>query len=82
VPQSPLFTATVDEARATIRTRGHLDRLGADLLRGTVEALQRRGHRRITLQLQPLATADLEARVVLSSLARQLSTDGAQLLVR
>ena len=79
--QAPLFTATVDDARATIRARGHIDRLGADLLRGTVESLQRRGHRQITLQVELFSSINPEAHVVLRSLVTELRTRGVRLTV-
>jgi hypothetical protein len=55
---APLFTARIDHARATIRARGRLDHITADLLRGTVETLQRDGHRDITLDLAQLTEPD------------------------
>jgi hypothetical protein len=80
-PDHPRMTATVDQARGAIRARGHVDRLGADLLCGTVQTLRRSGHRRITLELGPFATADAEARRLLDCLAGELRTRGASLTV-
>jgi hypothetical protein len=80
--RSPLFTARIDHARAIIRARGRLDRVGADLLRGTVEALQREGHRSITLELADLTGPQPEADAVLSGMVRELSAVGARVVVR
>jgi anti-anti-sigma regulatory factor len=77
--QVPLFTATVNATRGTIGVRGHLDRVGADLLCGSVVALQRLGRRHIGICLAPGATVDAEAREVLAALARRLSGEGVEL---
>jgi hypothetical protein len=73
-PLAPSFTATVDQARGVVRARGHLDEIGADLLCGTVLALQRHGHRRITVRLQ--ATVEPLAREVFDELTGRLAADG------
>jgi hypothetical protein len=78
-PLGPSFTATVDQARGVVRARGHLDDIGADLLRGTVVALQRHGHRRITVRLQ--AVVEPAARAVLDELADLLAADGVLVVV-
>jgi hypothetical protein len=72
----------VDQAWGTIRVRGHLDRIGAEMLSDALVALQRCGHRRITVQLRPQATVDDDARRLLTDLARQLETDGLELQVQ
>jgi hypothetical protein len=71
----------VDQHAGVIRTRGHLDALAADLLAGSVVALQRLGHRRITVRVGPQATIDDDARGVLADLDGRLSADGARLVV-
>ena len=76
----PLFTARIDHARGTIRARGRLDHVSADLLRGTVETLQRDGHRAITLDLAQLADPDHEG--VLSGIVEELTASGARIVVR
>ncbi|SNX96879.1 hypothetical protein SAMN06893097_105219 [Geodermatophilus sabuli] len=81
LPQAPSFTATVDQRTGVIRTRGHLDALAADLLVGSVVALQRLGHRRITVRIGPQATIDDDARGVLADLDGRLSADGVRLAV-
>jgi hypothetical protein len=80
--QAPSFTAAVDQEWATVRVRGHVDRVGAELLCDAVVGLQRCGHRRVTVQLRPSATLDAEARGVLTELAARLAEDGLQLDVR
>ena len=80
-PQAPSFTASLDRRRGVVRARGHLDVVAADLLCGSIVALQRRGHRQVTVRLQPLATADHDARVLLARFADTLAADGVQLVV-
>jgi anti-anti-sigma regulatory factor len=80
-PQPPSFTASLDQRHGVVRARGHLDVLAADLLRGSIVALQRRGHRQITVRLEPLATADDAAREVLARLAGTLAAEGVRLVV-
>ena len=81
-PASAVFTATIDQARGAIRTRGRLDSSGADLLYGTVVALRRRGHRQVKLLVPPAALEDAEGRRLLAGLARQASSNGVLLTVR
>ena len=81
-PQAPSFTASLDQRQGVIRARGHLDVLAADLLCGSIVALQRRGHRQVTVCLRPLATADDDARELLARLADTLAVDGVRLVVR
>ncbi|MFW3171488.1 hypothetical protein [Geodermatophilus sp. CPCC 206100] len=81
-PQAPLFTASVDQRTGAIRTRGHLDLVGAELLRSSVVALRRCGHRSITVHVQPPATADAPARALLADLADRLAAEGVLLEVR
>ena len=80
--QAPSFTAAVDQATATVRVRGHVDRLGAELMCDAVVGLQRSGHRHVAVQLLPPATLDAEARRVLADLAARLAEDDVQLDVR
>jgi hypothetical protein len=82
VALSPAFTAGVDRARSTIRVRGHLDRVGAELVGGMVEELHRDGHRHVVVALVPPATADDGAGEVLGDLTRRLAADGGRLTVR
>ena len=80
-PQAPSFTASLDQRQGVIRARGHLDVLSADLLCGSIIALQRQGHRQVTVRLQPLATVDDDARQLLAGLADTLAADGVRLVV-
>jgi anti-anti-sigma regulatory factor len=80
-PQAPLYTASVNRAGGTITVGGHLDRVGADLLGGTVGALRRLGHRRIHVLLRPGATVDADGRGVLTALVQRMSADGVELTV-
>jgi hypothetical protein len=80
-PRAPSFTATVDQHQGVIRTRGHLDALAADLLRGSVVALQRQGHRLVTVRVGSSATVDADARAVLADLGDGLAADGVRLVV-
>lgn len=79
---SAMFTATIDQERGSIRTRGRLDDSGADLLYGTVVALRRRGHRVVRVLVPPAALHDAEAHRLLDGLARQVSSAGVRLTVR
>jgi len=81
-PQSPQSTFSVDQAWGTIRVRGHVDRVGAEMLQAALVALQRCGHRHIVVQLRPPATIDDEARGLLSDLAERLASSGMLLELR
>jgi hypothetical protein len=80
-PQPPLFTAQTDLGAGVIRTRGHLDPVGAEALCRVVTGLQRRGHRQIVVRLGPTTIAD-DARALLSDLGRRLLTAGVGLVLR
>ncbi len=79
-PQPPLFTARTDRTTGDIRTRGHLDRVGAEALCRTVTALRQLGHRQVVVRLGSATVAD-DARTLLADLARQLPA-GDRLLLR
>jgi hypothetical protein len=80
-PRAPLFTARTDPTAGIICTRGHLDRVGAEVLCRTVTALQELGHRRIVVRLGAGTVAD-DARALLTDLARRLLTDSVGLVLR
>ena len=80
-PQAPSFTASLDQRHGVVRARGHLDALAADLLRGSIVALQRQGHRQVTVRLESRATADDDARELLAQLADTLAAEGVRLVV-
>ena len=85
-PQPPLFTARIDRDRATIRARGRLDPVTADLLRGTVESLHREGHAAITLDLVELTDATPipghDGADLLTAMVEELIAVGARIVVR
>jgi hypothetical protein len=82
-PDSPwTYRETIDEAHSDIRVRGHVDRLAVDLLRGTVEELSRRGHRAITVTVEPPGSVDAYARAVLTEVAQGLEVLDCRLTVR
>jgi hypothetical protein len=76
-PSDPLgdwtYSETIDEAASAIRVRGRVDRLGVDLLRGTIETLERRGHRDITVTIDAPTVVDPIARAVLTAVAGHLA---------
>ena len=76
------LTEIVDARNGTVRVSGHLTVQGADLLRGTVEQLHRRGHARVLLDLQHVQAADAAGLHVLRQMSRDLAADGGELLVR
>jgi hypothetical protein len=80
-PKFPLFTAGTDEIAGVIRTRGHVDAVGADDLCRAITALQRLGHRQIAVQLGQATVLDDDAHAFLAEYARHLGTDGVCLRI-
>jgi hypothetical protein len=80
-PQRWSCTETVDVQRAVIRVHGCVDRLGADLLRGTIRALQCQGHRTITLVLTEATDVADDATAVLAEVADELAGGAARLVI-
>lgn len=80
-PQPPVFTARTDEADGSIRTRGHVDRVSADVLCRVVTALQQFGHRQVEIRLGTAAVDD-DAHRLLVDHARRLRGDGVRVLLR
>jgi hypothetical protein len=76
------YTETVDEPGSTISVHGRVDRLGVDLLRGTVEELARRGHRDITVAMDDDVVVGPPARTELHELAAELADRHGQLTIR
>ena len=76
------YVETIDEAGSGIRVRGRVDRLGADLLRGTIEELSRRGHRDITVTMEHPGDVDACARGVLAEVAAWLAACQGGLTIR
>lgn len=72
-PNSPwTYQETIDEATSAIEVRGFVNGLAADLLRGTIEELHRRGHRHITVTVEHPGRIDTRARAVLDEVALDL----------
>ncbi len=76
------YSETIDEPESVIRVRGRVDRLGVDLLRGTIEELHRRGHRDITVTMDDEVAVDPCARTVLAVVAAQLTRRQGRLTIR
>jgi hypothetical protein len=76
------YRETIDDEASTIRVRGHVDRLGADLLRATIEELDRRGHEHITVTIERSSSVDRCAQVVLAETAARLAGRDSRLTVR
>jgi hypothetical protein len=76
------YSETIDADESTIRVRGRVDRLGVDLLRGTIEELSRRGHQDITVTMDDDVDVDPAARVELDELATGLAGRHVQLTIR
>jgi anti-anti-sigma regulatory factor len=79
---STVLTETVDRRTGLIRAAGHLTAQGADLLRGTADALRGRGHSRVVLDLRGVREADDAGLAILRSLRRAFSAGGGELLIR
>lgn len=79
-PISPLLVVQPDARTGTLRVRGHLDRVGADLVAGSAEALCRQGHRHLHVRLEP-PSADPEVLALLTDLVEQFAADGVRLVV-
>jgi hypothetical protein len=75
------LTEHVDIRLGRIRATGALNRTGADLLRGTVETLERQGHRRITLDLSGVREADDEGLTEVEELRADLAARSRRLTV-
>jgi hypothetical protein len=75
------YSETIDDGTTTIRVRGHVDRLGADLLRATIEQLDRRGHADITVAIEPSSSVDTCAQVVLAETGAHLVGHNGRLSV-
>jgi hypothetical protein len=79
-PLSPLLVVHPDVAAGSLRVRGRLDRVGADLVAGSAETLFRRGHRHIHLRLEP-PTADPEELALLAGLVVRFAGCGVRIVV-
>jgi hypothetical protein len=77
----PAFTEAVDWASASIAAHGALTVQGADLIRGTAEALCRGGHLDITVDLHDVVLADTEALALLRALSDELRARHGRLIL-
>ena len=77
-----VLTETVDATLGVIRARGHLTRLGGDLLSGTADSLFGLGHNRVTLDLRELSTTDPAGLAVLEDLRFRVAVRGDDLVLR
>lgn len=77
-----MLSETVDRRTGSIRARGRLTVLGADLLRGTAESLHGNGHVRVVLDLREVQDADEAGLEVLRGLGEDLAARGGELVVR
>lgn len=75
------LTEVVDGRIGAIRAHGCLTGAGADLLRGSVAALHRLGHARVTLDLRGLETIDADGLRALHLLQREVREDGGELVL-
>jgi hypothetical protein len=73
-------TARTDRTAGTVCLRGHLDRVGAEVLCGVVTALAELGHREVVVQLGSSTVAD-DALALLTDLARRMPA-GDRLVLR
>ena len=73
------FTERIDGRLGTIRAEGHLTARAADMVRGTVEALQRSGHYAVVVDLREVSAADEDALHALHSLEDSIRDDGGRL---
>jgi hypothetical protein len=76
------YSETIDEATSAIEVRGRVDRLGVDLLRGTIEELSRRGHRDITVTMEHPDDVSACARGVLAEVTEGLAACQGALTIR
>ncbi|WP_448628309.1 hypothetical protein [Geodermatophilus sp. URMC 64] len=77
--QAPLLVLRADPVRGTVRLRGCLDRVGAELLTDRLLELRRLGHREVTVQLP--SGSDRDAALLLAEVAGRVAADGLHLTV-
>ena len=79
-PLSPLLVVRPDARTGTLRVNGRLDRIGADLVSGSAEALVAQGHRHLHLRLEP-PTADADELALLTGLVERFADAGVRIVV-
>jgi anti-anti-sigma regulatory factor len=77
----PEMAEEVDPQTGRVRVRGHLTRQGADLLRGTAEALRRQGRTCIVLDLSAVDAVDEGALEVLRALSGPDAASGSSVVL-
>lgn len=77
----PDMTEVINPRTGAVRVSGRLTEQGAELLRGTVETLHRRGHTCVVVDLHEVRAAEAAGVAVLHELRNTLAEDGGQLLV-
>ena len=77
-----MLSETVDRRIGVIRASGHLSAQGADLLRGTADALREGGHRRVVLDLAGVEAADDDGLDLLRRLRTRFAADGGELVLQ
>ena len=75
------YSETIDDETSSIRVRGRVDRLGVDLLRATIEELDRRGHADITVMIEQPGSVDSFAHGVLAETAAHLAGHNGRLTI-
>jgi anti-anti-sigma regulatory factor len=78
----PELSEVVNGATGTVTASGHLTSRGADLLRGTVEGLRRRGHSTVVLDLADVRAVDTAGLLVLEDLGSAMAGAGSRLVVQ
>ena len=73
------FTARIDGRTGAVRAQGHLTARAADMVRGTVEALQRSGHGNVVVDLREVSAVEADGLRVLDSLERSMQQEGGRL---
>jgi anti-anti-sigma regulatory factor len=77
-----MLSETVDRRIGVIRASGHLSAQGADLIRGTADALREGGHRRVVLDLAGVQAADDDGLALLRRLRTRFAEDGGELVLQ
>jgi len=80
-PDDRSFAEVVDCLRASVTFQGNLTDQGADLITGTVEALRRSGHTRITVDLRGVRYFERDALESLQTLCAELESQHIRLIL-
>lgn len=80
-PTGPDMTEVINPRTGAVRVSGRLTEQGAELLRGTVETLHRRGHACVVVDMQDVRATEDAGVAVLHELRNSLAEDGGRLLL-